>query len=79
MTVAKAHPNLIVSCVSPGFIASDMAKHFGAKLTPDQGTVSTMHCLFAELTASGQYYGSDGLRSPINVGREPGEPEYKGE
>jgi carbonyl reductase 1 len=43
-----------------------------------QGTVSCMRCLFGEVV-SGYYYGSDGLRSPLTVTRDPGTPEYEGE
>ena len=32
-----------------------------------------------EPVTSGFYYGSDGLRSPLTVGRDPGTPEYEGE
>ena len=28
---------------------------------------------------SGHYYGSDGLRSPLTMTRDPGMPEYEGE
>jgi NAD(P)-dependent dehydrogenase (short-subunit alcohol dehydrogenase family) len=49
MIVAKEYPNIKVSCVSPGFIETNMTKGFGAKLGPEQGTVSTRHCLLGEL------------------------------
>ena len=39
---------------------------------------NTLKCLF-EPVASGYFYGSDGLRSPLTVGRDPGTPEYEGE
>ena len=55
-----------------------MTHGYGAKLTPEQGTVSYLRCLFGEVT-SGHYYGSDGLRSPLTVTRDPGTPEYEGE
>ena len=48
-------------------------------LTPDEGTVSTMHLLFAELAwPSGRYYGSDAKRSPIHMYRKAGSAEYEG-
>ena len=53
-------------------------KGYGAKLTPEQGCISALKCLFGEVT-SGYYYGSDGLRSPFTVSRDPGTPEYQGE
>ena len=55
-----------------------MTAGFGAKLTPDQGTVSCIKCLFGDVH-SGCYYGSDGLRSPLTCTRDPGMPEYEGE
>lgn len=76
--LAKAHPNLISVSLSPGFINTSMTSGFGANLTPEQGTVSLIKCLFGEVQ-SGYYYGSDGLRSPITVTRDPGTPEYEGE
>ena len=75
---AKAYPNLIVTSLSPGFIDTPMTKGFGAKLTPEQGCISALKCLFGPVT-SGYYYGSDGLRSPLTVTRDPGTPEYQGE
>ena len=55
-----------------------MSAGFGAKLTPKEGTVSIRACLFNELPGNGLYYGSDGLRSPHHIGREPGTPAYDG-
>ena len=75
---AKSYPNLTVTSLSPGFIDTPMTKGFGAKLTPEQGCLSTLKCLFEPVT-SGHYYGSDGLRSPMTVTRDPGMPEYEGE
>merc|ERR1712224_216847 len=76
---AKAHPNLICASISPGFIATQMTAGYGAKLTPEQGTVSIRKCLFSDDVVSGHYYGSDGLRSPLTMTRDPGTPEYGGE
>jgi len=75
---AKANPNLVITSLSPGFIATNMTAGYGAKLTPEQGCVSSLKCLFGDVT-SGCYYGSDGLRSPMTVTRDPGTPEYQGE
>ena len=75
---AKSYSNLKVTSLSPGFIDTPMTKGFGAKLTPEQGCLSTLKCLFEPVT-SGHYYGSDGLRSPLTVTRDPGMPEYQGE
>lgn len=75
---ARTYPTLKVVSLSPGFIATAMTAGFGAKLTPEQGCVSAIKCLFGDVT-SGCYYGSDGLRSPLTCTRDPGTPEYQGE
>merc|ERR1712086_124728 len=76
---AKAYPNLKVTSLSPVFIDTPMTKGYGAKLTPEQGCLSSLKCLFGQTVKSGYYYGSDGLRSPLTVSRDPGTPEYQGE
>ena len=75
---ARTYPNILVTSLSPGFIDTGMTKGYGAKLTPEQGCVSSIKCLFGSVI-TGCYYGSDGLRSPLAVGRDPGTPEYQGE
>lgn len=79
MVLAKEHPNLKSSCISPGFIDTAIVKGFGATKPPEEGTVSIKHCLFEDLEGNGYYYGSDGVRSPYHVLRNPGEPAYTGE
>ena len=64
--------------LSPGFIQTNMTKGFGAKLTPEEGCVSSLHALFGDVT-SGWYYGSDAKRSPLTCCRDPGTSEYEGE
>lgn len=71
------HPDLLVNSCTPGFIDTDLTKGFGAKLTPDQGTVSVLHCLFSPDVGTGKYFGSDGVRSPLHKYRGPGEPPYE--
>ena len=73
------YPNLLITSLSPGFIDTKMTSGYGAKLSPEQGTVSLMKCLFGNDVISGYYYGSDGLRSPLTVARDPGTSEYMGE
>lgn len=73
------YPKLVCTSISPGFIHTKMTEGFGAKLTADEGTVSIKKCLFDDQVVSGHYYGSDGLRSPMTIGRDPGMPEYEGE
>jgi len=75
---AALYPALKVVSLSPGFIDTPMTAGFGAKLTPEEGCKSSLKCLFEEVT-SGYYYGSDGLRSPLTMTRDPGMPEYEGE
>ena len=75
---AKSYPNLKIISPNPGFIDTPMTKGLGSKMRPEQGTLSITHCLF-EPIVSGCYYGSDGLRSPLTVTRDPGTPEYEGE
>jgi len=76
MLLARSHAGVLCSTISPGFIQTEMTKGFNAKLTPEQGTVSIRHCLFAALEGSGWMWGSDGKRSPVDASREPGEPPY---
>ena len=78
MLLAHLHPRLVVSSCSPGFINTKMTAGFGAKLEPKDGTKSLKHCLFSELGGNGWYFGSDGVRSPLHVMRNPGEPAYDG-
>ena len=75
---AKAYPNLKVTSLSPGLVATPMTNNSARGITPEQGCISSLKCLFGDVT-SGFYYGSDGLRSPMTVSRDPGTPEYKGE
>ena len=75
---ARQHPALTIASISPGFIDTPMTQGFGARLTPEQGCVSALKCLFEPIT-SGFYYGSDGMRSPLTMTRDPGMPEYQGE
>lgn len=86
--LARSYPNLIVSCVSPGFIETQMTNGYGASKSPEDGTISIRKCLGLPLDTndstldgmllSGWYYGSDGIRSPYHFMRNPGEPEYDG-
>ena len=56
-----------------------MTQGYGASKQPEDGTVSIHHALWAELAASGLFYGSDGLRSPLHTMRDPGTPAYAGD
>jgi len=79
MLLAKQHPELLVSCLCPGFLETAMTKGMGAPKPPEEGTVSIRHCLFDKLDGSGWFYVSDGVRSPLHFLRHPGQPAYNGE
>jgi len=76
--LARMHPNILTSCVTPGFIDTQMTAGWGASKSPEQGTLAIKKCLFEDLPGNGYYYGSDGIRSPYHFMRNPGEPEYNG-
>ena len=40
---------------------------------------SAFHAAVADLAASGLFFGSDGLRSPLHTMRDPGTPAYEGD
>jgi carbonyl reductase 1 len=67
-----------VSCCTPGFIDTKLTAGWGAKKTPEEGTLAIKKCLFEPLEGNGWYYGSDGVRSPYHFMRNPGEPAYDG-
>lgn len=77
--LARQNPNLLVSCITPGFIDTQMTSGWGASKSPEQGTLALTKCLLETLEhGSGWYYGSDGVRSPYHFMRNPGEPVYDG-
>jgi len=74
--LAREYPSVTSSTISPGFIMTAMTTGFGAKITPEEGTVSIRHALFAKLGGNGWMFGSDAKRSPLDASRDPGTPEY---
>lgn len=81
MLLAKqlASRNISVYCLSPGYIETNMTKHWGGGKKPEDGTVSLRYCLFeADASHSGWFFGSDAKRSPLHFLRNPGEPEFDG-
>lgn len=89
LQLARANPRLVVNACTPGFIATDLTRHYeksrgqtveemGAK-TPREGASSTLFLLFGAPAGSGHYYGSDALRSPLDRYRSPGSPPYTGD
>lgn len=88
LVLARAHPNLRVNACTPGFIETDMTRHYAesqgkspAELgmnPPSAGARAPMHLLFGDLEGNGRYYGSDAQRSPLDRYRSPGSPPYTG-
>ncbi len=76
--LARMYPHITSSCVTPGYINTQMTAGWGASKTPEQGTMPILHCLFEKLDGNGYYYGSDAKRSPYHFMRNPGEPVYDG-
>ncbi|CAE8625437.1 unnamed protein product [Polarella glacialis] len=76
--LAKTHPGILSSCMSPGFIDTAMTKGYGGSKPPEEGTPAIRKCLFDKLEGNGWYYGSDGMRSPYHFMRNPGMDVYDG-
>lgn len=85
--LARSHPQLRVNACTPGFIETDLGREFlggrtpaeaGMK-TPAEGARVILFLLFGEPVATGHYYGSDALRSPMDRYRAPGSPAYTGD
>lgn len=88
MLYAREHPSLKINACTPGFIETDMTRQYAAAAnktpaemgmrSPEEGSRSTLHLLFSPDLATGQYFGSDALRSPLDRYRSPGDPPYTG-
>jgi len=89
--VNAGSPGLIATDLFPDFIPWFVPKSLGRWLvrflmprlmgakTTDEGTVSAMYLLFSKaLEGNGRFYGSDALRSPLDVYRKAGSPAYEG-
>ncbi len=86
LLLAREHPSLRVNACTPGFIETDMTRHYAeserkspAELgmkPPSAGAKAPMHLLFGELDGNGRYYGSDAQRSPLDRYRSPGSPPF---
>ena len=89
LLLAREHPNLRINACTPGFIETDMTRHYAesqrkspAELgmqPPAAGTKAPLHLLFAELEGNGRFYGSDAQRSPLDRYRSPGSPPHTGD
>ena len=77
--LAKQYPNIVINSCTPGWIATDLTAGMGASNPPEKGTFAPIKLLFESLSedARGWYFGSDGLRSPLDRYRNPGDPEYQ--
>jgi NAD(P)-dependent dehydrogenase (short-subunit alcohol dehydrogenase family) len=87
--LARANPQLHINACTPGFIETDMTRHYAESQKksaadlgmkpPSAGARAPMHLLFGNLEGNGRYYGSDAKRSPLDRYRGPGTPEYTGD
>mmetsp|Transcript_10195 Transcript_10195/g.25165 ORF Transcript_10195/g.25165 Transcript_10195/m.25165 type:complete len:296 (+) Transcript_10195:29-916(+) len=82
----KQNPHLTIVSCTPGFIETDMTRGFatsqnktpqemGMKGTED-GAKVPVALMMEPVKGNGWYYGSDGLRSPLDKYRGPCDPEY---
>jgi len=79
MLLAREFPKYRINACTPGYIATKMTGGpGGSKKSPGEGTLAIKYLLFGEPPANGRYYGSDGVRSPLDRYRGPGEPPYEG-
>ena len=87
MILARRHPDLVVNACTPGYIDTDLGRATLAGRTPEEagmkqpadGARVIVKLLFDAPRGRGHYYGSDGLRSPMDRYRAPGSPEYTGD
>ncbi|HUS63643.1 MAG TPA: SDR family NAD(P)-dependent oxidoreductase [Kofleriaceae bacterium] len=89
MILARTHPSLRVNACTPGFIATDLTRHYAAAAgkspeemgmkPPVAGTVAPLFLLFGDPEGNGHFYGSDAKRSPLDRYRSPGSPPYTGD
>lgn len=88
LVLAREQPSLRVNACTPGFIETDMTRHYVASQgkpaaelgmkPPSEGAKAPLFLLFGELEGSGRYYGSDAQRSPLDRYRAPGSAPYAG-
>jgi len=87
LCLAREQPRLRINACTPGFIETDMTRGYAASQgktpaelgmkSPSEGARAALFLLFGEPEGNGRYYGSDGLRSPLDRYRAPGTPEYR--
>jgi carbonyl reductase 1 len=75
----KSCQDLIINSCSPGFIKTDLTAGSSAGKPPEQGAIPVCWTCMDESLEKlprGRYYGSDCVRSPLHMYRDPGEPPY---
>ena len=88
LVLANENTKLCINACTPGFIETDLTRPYakaqgkspsdmGMK-SPEQGARSAMFLLLGDPGGSGQYFGSDAVRSPLDRYRAPGDPPYTG-
>ncbi len=76
---ARMNPDLVINSCTPGYILTDITKGMGASNPPSKGAVPPCWLMMDESIAkepTGRYYGSDCVRSPLDVYRGPGDAPY---
>jgi len=91
MEIARKYPKLLINACTPGFIETDLTRPMAERngKTPEEmgmkptsaGAMSSVFLMMGDLSGdqTGQYYGSDAVRSPLHKYRSPGDPPYNGE
>jgi carbonyl reductase 1 len=78
---AKIDKDLLINAVTPGFIDTDLTAGYGAKNPPSKGAEPPCYLMMDDElipnTPTGRFYGSDCVRSPLDVYRGPGDPPHE--
>jgi len=88
MLLAKTYPQFKINACTPGFIETDMTRTYLQKTgktaaelgmkSPLEGALAPVKLALDELEGNAYFYGSDGVRSPLDAYRSPGDPPYTG-
>mmetsp|Transcript_18598 Transcript_18598/g.62349 ORF Transcript_18598/g.62349 Transcript_18598/m.62349 type:complete len:132 (-) Transcript_18598:33-428(-) len=88
LALARLRPDLQVNSCTPGFIETDLTRRMAERAgrtpadmgmkEPAHGAQVPVRLVLGDVEGSGRYYGSDGLRSPLDCYRAPGDPPYEG-
>lgn len=76
--IARDYPKLLINSCSPGYVLTDLTRGMGASKTPEESNchVAPLFLLFGDVPATGWYFGSDAVRSPLDRYRGPGDPPF---